>query len=211
LKNEIKKYNQRAIVDIIPNGVDLQTKLENRNLNKNIVFIGRIEINQKGLDLLLNAFNKINLPAEHKLLIAGSGEKKEEEWLKNKIGKLNNDRIEFIGRIEGENKKNFLKKAIFLIIPSRFESFSLVALEAFSYGLPVIVFNLENLKWISPECAIKVKPFDEDELARAIEKLIIDPELRMKMGDKAWEFSKDFSWDSIGKKYLDYINNVLKV
>lgn len=209
LENEIRKYNKIAKIKIIPNGVKLQNKNDFNN-QKNIIFIGRIEINQKGLDLLLDSYNKVEFSNRYNLLIAGSGEEKEELILKSKINKFPNKEIKFIGKVTGEGKKIFFQQASFLVMPSRFDTFSLVVLEAFSYGLPVIVFDLENLKWIPDDCAIKVKPFDVDELARAMEKLIIDTDLRKKMGDRAWEFSKNYSWDAVADKYKDYIDNLLK-
>lgn len=210
LMDEVAKYNKKSEIKIIPNGVDVHFDINKNEDKKYIIFIGRIEINQKGLDLLLEAFEKNYNFSNYQLLIAGSGSKKEESILKNIINKSSkSNSVKFLGRVEGDKKDKLLRDADFLVMPSRFESFSMVTLEAFSYGLPVVVFDLENLKWIPQECAIKVKPFDKVELARAIEKLIADPKLRREMGSRAWEFSKDFSWDSIGKKYLNYINDIL--
>lgn len=210
LKNEIEKYNKKAYVEIIPNGINCRLKILDNNEKKIVIFIGRIEINQKGLDLLLNAFSKIKQLRGYKLLIAGFGNEKEEGILKKIIEEMSLvEKVKFIGRVGGEKKNKFFSEAAFVVIPSRFESFSMVALEAFSYGLPAIVFDLENLKWIPDDCAIKVKPFDENGLSMAIEKLILNPKLRIKMGNRAWELSQGFNWDNVGQKYLNYIKNIL--
>lgn len=210
LKNEIEKYNKKAFVEIIPNGINYRLKIIDNDEKKFIIFIGRIEISQKGLDLLLSAFSKIKQLRGYKLLIAGFGNDKDRDILNKNIEELSlAGKVEFIGRVEGEKKNKFFSEAAFVVIPSRFESFSMVALEAFSYGLPVIIFDLENLKWIPDDCALKVRPFDENGLSKAIEKLILNPKLRIKMGNRAWELSRGFTWDNVGQKYLNYIKNIL--
>lgn len=210
LKKQIGKYNKKAYIEVIPNGVDLQIKKNDFSIRNNIIFLGRIEIDQKGLDLLLDACYRINASLNYQLYIAGSGNKNEEDKLIRMIEKMNlSNNIRFIGRIDGAEKQDFFRKANFLVMPSRFDTFSIVVLEAFSYGLPVVTFNLENLKWIPESCAIKVDPFNQKAFTLAIEKMIVDQVLRKEMGERAFKLSKDFSWDNIGKKYLNFVNNIL--
>lgn len=211
LETKVKRYNKKVSIRIIPDGVELQEKNNNRKVNNKIGFLGRIEINQKGLDLLLKAFNRVKISYDWKLLIAGSGTNKQENILKKMLKKINSKkRAEFLGRIKNKEKEYFFSQVDFLVLPSREESFLIVVLEAFSYGLPVIVFDLENLKWIPDDCAIKVKPFDVDGLAKAMEKLMTDSDLRKKMGDRAWELSKNYSWDRVAYEYKNYIDDLLK-
>ena len=145
-KAKIKNINRKSRIKIMPNGVHLPRMLKARD-KKHILFIGRIEVNQKGLDLLLKAYSLISEKINYKLAIAGTGIDNELNKLKNMIASLNlKDRVEMLGRIKGAKKDDAFKKAAFVVMSSRFETFPLVALEALSYNLPIVSFNIGGLK-----------------------------------------------------------------
>lgn len=208
-KNKIKIINRQARIKIIPNGVYIPRMLKIKD-KKHILFIGRIEMNQKGLDLLLKAFSLICDKINYKLAIAGSGIDNELIKLKNMIVSLGlKDRVEILGRVEGAEKDDAFKKAVFVAVPSRFESFSLVALEALSYSLPVVSFNIAGFKWIPAKHCVKAKPFCETDLSRKILKLSQDDVLRQKMGSAGRQFASQFNWGNKAKEYENFILEIL--
>jgi phosphatidyl-myo-inositol alpha-mannosyltransferase len=210
IKEIVKKHNKKALLTVIPNGVNLPDVIEKFD-SKHILFLGRIEVNQKGLDLLIGAYGKIAKKTSYRLVIAGEGSPREVRKLKLLIANSGcSDKIDLVGKKEGEKKADLFKGAIAAIIPSRFETFSLVALEAFSSGVPIITFDLKNLNWIPETCAIKVPAFNEESLAVSIEKIILDEGAREEMASNAREFAKKFSWDSIALSYADYINSIIE-
>lgn len=210
-KLEIKKYNPDSEIEVISNGVSIP-RLGRENIKrKHILFIGRIEINQKGLDLLLNAFNRVNDQIGFHLAIAGNGCSKEIKKLEKIIKNKNlAKKIKFLGRVEGREKEKAFNEAAFVVIPSRFETFPLVALETFSYGLPLVSFDIDGLKWTCKTCSLKAEPFKEKALAKAILNLASDAGKRKKMGSCGRIFARKFSWDKKAEKYADFIMKVAR-
>lgn len=212
-KKKIKRMSNAAEIRIIPNGIDLSEIINvQADTKKHILFIGRIEVDQKGLDLLLEGYARFRekAPNGHKLVIAGAGEKKEEQKLKNLIHRLELDgKAIHVGKASGKRKEEAFQKAQFVVVPSRFEAFSIVALETFSFGLPLVAFDIEGLEWIPDECCIKVEPFMKDKLADAMLRLSQNRELRQQLGKTGKSFASKFSWEKIAEKFQVNINEAI--
>lgn len=204
-KNKILNINKKADIEVIPNGVNIPKK---KNTGSDyILFMGRIEVNQKGLDLLLNAFKKVRKGSDIKLQIAGSGTDKEVQKLKSIIAKLRlHNSVKYLGRVSGKKKDKVFREAQLMIMPSRFETFPICALEALSYELPIVTFDIDGLGWLSDECAVKVNAFSEEEMSEAILKLLKSPSLRKKMRKAGRKFVGNYTWDKVYKKYLKFLN-----
>lgn len=208
-KAKIKNINKKSRIKIIPNGVYLPRMLK-MSEKKHILFIGRIEVNQKGLDLLLKAYSLIRKKIKYKLAIAGAGIDNELIKLKSMIAALGlGGKVEMLGRVKDRKKDDMFKKAAFVAVPSRFESFSLVALEALSYNLPVVSFNIGGLKWLPTKHCAKAKPFCEKDLSQKLLKLSEDDELRQEMGSTGRQFASQFNWGSRAKEYENFIFKIL--
>ena len=134
LRYGLKKDNQTVIYSgISPEKgfIDPNIKLSERKIN--LLFVGRFDP-PKGLDILLKAFNATKRDDLHLTIIGdnvvGGGPK---------IKKKNTDRITFLGWIPHEKLASYYNACNAVIIPSRWEAFGLVAIEAMKYGKPVIV------------------------------------------------------------------------
>ncbi len=212
LETKLKKINPKAKTFTIHNGIDSVVSVDEKSKFKQdcIFFLGRIEVNQKGLDLLLKALKNVSNPKNYKLIIAGSG-------LKSEITKLNRmvsefglgDRVEFIGRVGSEQKHEFFKRSIALVAPSRFETFGIGALEALSYGVPVITYEIDGFSWMPKNTCLKAKPYDVDSLTTKIQTIIDDASLRDSMSMSCLESAKDFTWDSSFSKFNTMLLEVL--
>lgn len=209
-KDKLLKLNPKAKINVIPIGINSsKRKVGNK---KYVLFMGRIEVDQKGLDLLCLAYKKILEKTNIKLLIAGSGIKTEEEKLKKIIKELSLKRkVKFLGRVEGKRKEELLRQAYFIVIPSRYETFSMLALEACSFGIPILSFDIEGLSWLPAKVCLKVEPFNTEEFANGLLKLLSNEKLRKKMGENGFKFSRNFDWEEISKKYEKYIFKILGV
>lgn len=206
---KIKKINPEAHVEIIPNGVDFVAH-EIQPARKHFLFIGRIEINQKGLDLLLRSYKLVLQKIGYPLVIAGQGTIGEEKKLIKIINDLEiSERVKFVGRIENQTKSKMFQEALAVIIPSRFETFSLAALEALSHGVPVISFDIEGLKWLPGSFSFKAKPFDIFALAQIMEKTSKEGGGLIVKKDDIKEFLKNYNWEIVSFRYEQYINYVL--
>ncbi|HWQ59773.1 MAG TPA: glycosyltransferase family 4 protein [Candidatus Fimivivens sp.] len=207
---QVESANGTARIDVIPNGVEPRAAVTPRTEDGHVLFLGRIEIDQKGLDLLLEAWNILRKETSCRLVIAGSGVEHEERRLRSLVAERGlSDSVDLIGRVNGETKDALFREARFVVVPSRFETFSLVALEAFSYGLPIVCFDLENLSWIPASCAIKVTPFDVALFADVMRTLLADKARRARMGAVAAEFSKAYDWDTIALRYAAHVKNII--
>lgn len=209
---QIKRHNPIADVKIIGNGVKQQPVREHGNFDEDayLSFVGRIEIDQKGLDLLLEAYAEAIKKVDIKLKIAGSGSPKEMEHLSSLIDKYNlKSKVTLCGRIDGAQKDMFLNTTSIGIIPSRYETLSLVALEMMSYGIPSIIFDIRGVKWIPSDAIVRVPPFDTTKLAEAIVSLVQNNELRQRLSKRAYAVSQQYDWSVIAKNYETYIKDVI--
>lgn len=211
VKKKILQANPNAEIQVIPNGVNLSEVNKRKNhLGKHILYLGRIEINQKGLDLLLNAYSHIHNKTDYDLSIAGSGATTDLNKLRKIIKKLKIEkRVKLLGRVSGKAKENLLLNSSLIIIPSRFETFSMVALEAMAYGLPIITFDIEGLSWMPEHSRIKVNPFDSMELAKAMMELSQNYELAKKMKLIGIKYAKANTWGKIAKQYSKFFESIM--
>lgn len=210
LKNQVRSKNKSARIEIIHNGMLVDPYSESMRANKtHILFIGRLDIYQKGIDMLLETYarykKRINLP----LIIAGYGSSEDVLAVKRMIHSLGlDDTVTYIGKISGEKKKHALLTSVMTVAPSRFESFGLSILEAFYYKSPVITFAIPDLSWIDDSYCKKIRPFDLDQFGRAMVKLSHDKKERNKYTRKASRFATQFSWEDTSKKYDEFLTEI---
>ena len=205
-KKIIKKINPKAEIITIPHGVDKISKSETPSKKRHILFMGRIEVNQKGLDLLLDAYSKIIDDVGYPLYIAGIGEKKEILKLINTIDSLDlSHKVKLLGRITGERKIKAYRDSLFVVIPSRFETFSLVAMEAMAHKRAVVSFDIQGLSWIPKNCRITAKPFNIKSLSQAIFQLSNNLPLTRQLGINGQKYAQGFSWENSAKQYEEFI------
>lgn len=202
---KVRTANPRADVVIIPNGVEPRPASAPVRDGGHVLFLGRVEMNQKGLDLLAGAWDRLVDDAPCGLVIAGSGAPSENAELARRIANgVRPKTVTALGRVDEAAKDRLYRTARFVVVPSRFETFSMIVLEAFSYGRPVIVFDIPNMAWVPDRCAVKVPPFDTEALAAAMRSLLSDPARCASMGEEARTFSGQYDWDVIAKRYEDH-------
>ncbi|HBC72799.1 MAG: hypothetical protein UX91_C0006G0045 [Candidatus Amesbacteria bacterium GW2011_GWB1_47_19] len=208
---QIKKISPQTDVVWIPNGVTSPVyPADSAYRPRNISFIGRIEVNQKGLDLLLQSFKHITGNLPHDLYIAGSGSRGEINRLKSLINHLHLDsRAKLTGLVRGRERSRFFARTLVMALPSRFETFPLVALETLASGIPFVCFDIDGLKWLPDNCGIKVRAFDHRAFGEALIKLVNDPHLRQKLSHRAKLLAEKFSWKKTAVSYSDYLNKAL--
>lgn len=164
--------------------------------NKSIVFVGRLAMQQKGLDYLIPIAK--NIPSEWKILVGGEGTDKDK--FKNLINSNNlKDKIILRGSLKGEELINFYSKGSIFISTSRWEGFGLVVTEAMACGLPVISFDNLGPKEIleNGEYGILVKDYDVNKFILNLNDLIKDKEKRERFQNKSIKRAKDFSIEVI--------------
>ena len=145
----------------------IKKKFYINNENKYLIYIGRLDL-VKGADVLIRAFNKVN-PVGYKLIVVGDGS--ESASLK-KIASAN---VIFTGKIF--NASYLMTLADICIIPSRFESFGLVLLEAINAGCRIIATDIPSFKEILKDDDYLFCNEDVNDLADKITSYISNPSL----------------------------------
>jgi glycosyltransferase involved in cell wall biosynthesis len=213
IKKKILAINPHVKIAVIPNGVELLKlhagKHAGKPKKKHILFLGRIEVNQKGLDLLLDAYAKNKRTIKYPLAIVGSGEKQEIAKLQKHIRLLHlTKHVKLYSRVEGARKEMFYAESICVVVPSRFETYSLVALEALARGIPLVTFDIPGLSWIPKGVAVKADPFNTEELSHAMVLIGRHPAFASAMRQKGKLYSRRLTWNSIAKKYELFIAKI---
>ncbi len=155
-----------------------------------IGFAGRLN-KIKGCDILIKSMSHIDIRGL-KIVIAGDGiERKNLEELSENLNIRDN--IIFLGYIK--NIRGFYKIIDVLVVSSRSESFGLSIVEAQSMGIPVIATNIEGLNEIvlDKETGLLFKSGDEEDLAKKIELIYTDENLRTELTKKGLENIKKYS------------------
>lgn len=203
------QLNPKLKYKIIPQGVGKEFFEIKHKKPEHILFLGRFDTAQKGIDLLLYAYAKIANKVKYPLVIAGRGPDE------NKINQLIKElrlekRVKIVGAAYGEKKIDLISKAIFVAFPSRHDELSLWALEALASGMPLVAFNLPESKWMDEKVALKAKPFDTGEygelLVKATNKAIYEA-----MRKNARKLARGYTWENVAKEFENFMQSVIKL
>ena len=213
-------------IAIIPPGVDLchfhpQPRVDVRRqlglpLDRKIaLFVGRIEP-LKGIDTILQATRLLcdenpTLPDQLTVAIVGGS-----PWaaqLDAEMARLQKMRaglgleriVRFVGARQQSVLPDFYCAADVVLMPSHYESFGMVALEAMACGAPVIAANVGGLAHLVKDglTGFLVPPRTPGELAQRMELLLGDELLRWQMGRAARKEAQQYSWRRIADRMLD--------
>jgi glycogen(starch) synthase len=205
IEDRLRAINPEAHVDVIYAGVDpldpvrpsdrADVTAALASSRPTALFLGRLQMKEKGIDLLLCGWAAI-LPAERPyLIIAGDG--KDADGVRRAVEVLGlQDNVVLVGPVDGVDKWKLLRSVGVLVVPSRFETFGLVAAEALVVGTPVVSFDLPSLcEVVGPLAGLQVPSFDADALAAAACRILEDSNLQVAMGTAARERGRLFDWD----------------
>ncbi len=137
---------------IIPNGID--PEIVNNSNNKSVesfenpvlYFLGRFDIHHKGLDYLFDALDILEEKKYSiKIIIYGTGNNKQIEYVNNRIKKYNYICVKNGKTIYGQDKKDALEKCNILLLTSRYEGSPMTVLDGLSYGNPCIATPGTNI------------------------------------------------------------------
>jgi glycosyltransferase involved in cell wall biosynthesis len=221
--DEIPQFRSYGVskdsVTIIPNGIDpgefKDDKVDDFRAKYGlgsvpfILFMGRLDP-AKGPDLLLRAFcNARGRLSAYHLVFAGPDLDKSPE-LRAIVAHYNiGDRVHFLGYVGGLNKSRAYYAADLLVIPSRREAMSIVALEAGITGTPVLMTDQCGFNELSEAGGGMVVPASVEGLEKGLVDMLGNPAALKMKGEKLRAFvSEHFLWDSIIVKYTQLYNDV---
>lgn len=178
---------------------------------KYIISVGKIEP-VKNFTRLIEAFAIFNRSEKglYKLVIVGPPYHQYEEIFQ-KIRRLSlSNKIIFVGYVPSDELPYLYSGAKLFIRPSLYDSFGLSVLEAMACGTPAIVSNISSFVEIVENAGILVNPYNVEEIAEAIYKVLTNEELQNKMREKGLEKAKHFSWEKCARETLAVYEEVKK-
>jgi glycogen(starch) synthase len=197
-------------VAVIPNGVDPSELQPRGDLDalragfaapheKLVLLVGRL-VYEKGFQLALDALpGVIDRVGDVRFLVAGSGTHEAE--LKSQAARLGlSDDGTFLGWIGDDVLHSLYRIADLCVVPSIYEPFGLVALEAMASGCPCIVADTGGLREVVPvgeRVGLRFNGGDAEHLGVMIERLLVDEPLRDRLVAEASEHVLRFDWDDI--------------
>ena len=196
---ELARRNPRAEISVIQNGLPDEAFLYRDRPRRDILFLGRLELAQKGIDLLLRSYSAIACHTDRRLIIAGSGP--DESRIREMAEDLGiGDRVALIGRVAPAQRFDLLASAELVAMPSRYESFGMVAAEALAVGTPVVAFDIPCLRSVlTPDHSVLVPPFDVGAFSAAMIRVLVDTELRERLGYWGKMRVDDLRWDELAR------------
>ncbi|MEV7606413.1 glycosyltransferase family 4 protein [Paenarthrobacter sp. NPDC089322] len=194
--DNLKTLNPAVHVDVIGNGVDPAAWNQEPRRGRDVLFIGRLEYGHKGLDLLIGAWARCCNQVEGRLLIAGTGP--DEARLRAHVDDAGlSERVQLLGWLSGDEKFRALSDARLVVVPSRHETFGLVAIDALATGTPVIAFDIACLREIIPAgVGWLVEPFDVVAFADEISRRYAQPGLEA-VAEEGRRFAAGYNWDAL--------------
>ncbi len=196
----LQTLNPTATVEVIGNGIPSTAVLTHRAPGPDVLFVGRLEIAQKGPDLLLRAWELASPRIDGDLVLAGSGP--DEARLRGLVERAGlTDRVRFAGRVDEQGALELMAGARLVAMASRFETFGMVAVEALATGTPVVAFDIDALREVLPSgCTRRVPAFDVEAFAAELVSAHRDDEWIAAAAPRARRFAAGFDWDVLAAR-----------
>ena len=223
--------SSKGNIEIIPCGTDInrfgsikqeeaRTRLGIDPDAKMIFYIGRFDP-RKGIETLVRAVNQSKWHNDkHLNLIIGGGsrpgesdglERERIEGIVQELGLA--EKTSFPGRIEDDQLPLYYAAADICVVPSHYEPFGLVAIEAMASGTPVIASDVGGLQFtvVSQETGLLAPPQNVEAFAQGIEQILTNPEWRNQLGINARKrVEEKFSWYGVASQLSVFYSNLIE-
>ncbi len=211
-------------VSVIPPGVDVthfypRPRQEARSrigVDPNtfiMLFVGRIEP-LKGIETLLRAVKILSQRCcrlqDMQVLIIGGDASVPPEQMDAELARLMrlcneldlDDLVTFMGKQGQDVLPDYYSAADVVVMPSYYESFGMVALEAMACGTPVVASRVGGLLFtvVDGVTGMHARSGDPNSLAEKLQRLMLDPDLRARLGRQAWQMAQRYAWPRIGDR-----------
>ncbi|MEW6716734.1 MAG: glycosyltransferase [Chloroflexota bacterium] len=187
-----------------------------------LLFVGRIEP-LKGLTALIQALalmrERGKFPDHHLFLSIIGGDPSVPVDETTEMGRLRayceqyglEDVVAFLGKRSQDTLPYYYSAAEVVVVPSHYESFGMVALEAMACSTPVVASQVGGLAYLVQDgvTGFHVPDGDPEALAARLTTLMGDHELRLRMGEQAAVYARDFSWERIAPRIVDVYQQLL--
>lgn len=186
-----------------------------------VLYVGRIEP-LKGVDTLIRAMACLDLKNIHRpvhLAIIGGDVNVSYEDMSAEMKRLQamcdelcmGGMVVFLGKRGQDTLPYYYSAAEVLVMPSLYESFGMVALEAMACGTPVIASEVGGLGYLvqNEATGFTIPDSDPEMLCEKLSLLLQDHSLRKEMGARAAAYAQDYAWENIAKQIADVYRSLV--
>ena len=175
---------------------------------------GRIEA-PKGLDVLIRALGEMTEREGVQLVVIGGDDRSRAEVARLRRIAADagvSDLVRFVGSVTHEQIGTYYNAADVVVMPSRYESFGLVAAEAMASGVPVVASRVGGLaSTVADGVTGYLIPWRSPDLfARQLDRLLGDEALRARMGEDAAEAMRVYDWSSVATQLADLYAHLVR-
>ena len=189
-----------------------------------VLFVGRIEP-LKGVDTLIRAIailrdRGILAELPHDLAVIGGDPSDDAAATNVEMAHLKalcqelqlDDLVIFLGKRGQDTLPYYYSAAEVLVMPSHYESFGMVALEAMACGTPVVASQVGGLAFLVQDgvTGYVIQDGNPELLADRLEKLLRHPELRKQLGQQAAAYAQNYAWEKIAQRMIQVYESELK-
>lgn len=224
--------SQQGLVEVIPCGTDLATfhaypQEEARHVlgwdptEAIALYVGRFDP-VKGLETLIRACAHLrasqpNLSSLRLVVVGGSDSTYEDMQERQRIEQIVQDlglaqHVTFVGQVGHDRLPLYYTAADLCVIPSHYEPFGLVAIEAMACGTPVVAAAVGGLKFtvVPEETGLLVPPQDVPALAQAMDRILSDQRWAHKLRQQApVRVQQNFSWSGVAARLSDLYRRLI--
>lgn len=196
----LQERNPRAEVHVVPNALPPEAfETPAAPYREGIRYLGRLEDAQKGISLLLRAYSMASGEpggVAQDVFIAGEGP--DRGMLEALAADLRiADRVHFVGPVAAKDRFAWLAAAELVAMPSRYETFGMVAAEAMAVETPVVAFDIDCLRnLVHDDNGRRVRAFDVEAYAGALREVAADSTVRAQLGRRGAADVARLTWDN---------------
>lgn len=204
----IRALNPTAQVEFLPNGIDesLLSIAPARSEHPTVAFLGRLDVEMKGIDRLIPAFSKVLAEIPNaRLVMAGRGSPSTVEDIRQRLQPLPADAVELHTNVSDARKAEILAQSWVFVSPSRFEGWCIAGVEAQAVGLPVVATTADGFldSVQDGRTGILVKNTEAtvvQDTAAALLSLLRDASRREEMSQAARTWAGQFLWGALAAR-----------
>ncbi|MBD1934213.1 MULTISPECIES: glycosyltransferase family 4 protein [Cyanophyceae] len=220
----------KGSIDIIPCGTDIrkfgsvsrEAAREKLGIDPNakvVFYVGRFD-RRKGIETVVRAVAKSQMRDQNVKLVIGGGSRPgqsdgiERDRIEKIVGEVGlRDITTFPGRLGDDTLPSYYAAADVCVVPSHYEPFGLVAIEAMASETPVVASDVGGLQYtvVPEETGLLAPPKDDAAFAVAIDRILANPEWAKELGKKARvRVEKHFSWDGVASQLGELYTHLLE-
>jgi glycosyltransferase involved in cell wall biosynthesis len=200
-------------ITVIENGVNVNEQPQSSANPYHLLFVGRL-IRMKGIEELLQAVSALaQKEPKVRLDVVGRGSEQYQRHLKSMARKLGvTSKVRWLGYHDPDQVQQIYSSYGAVIVPSRQESFGLVALEALANGIPLISTRSGGLAdFVNEDVAQIISGVDHVDIATAIQTMWREPELTKQRVEEGFKTAEKHDWSYIADRYRELFYTMLSM